>query len=220
MKKIVVILLTVFWTFSVSAQVIQDSQAKKQVSGQKTQETAIKMARQAIDQALAGILANLGALGIPGVALLVELLSEPAEPQMPGMTQADMADPQAGKAKITENMQVPDDTSKVTATQMKSVRSNQSSAKKELGMTGLANAWVYSVNAAQFPTEVENQNTGIQAAQTEQDMIMALSMATIQLIRNTAVLTDIAAQSIQSSAIQYNVGDSLQAPTTEKGATQ
>lgn len=220
MKKIVVILLIVLWAFSVSAQIIQDSQAKQQVAGQKAQEAAVKTARQSIDQALASILANLGALGIPGMTLLVELLSEPAEPKMPGMTQADMANPEMGKAKIAENMQVPDDTSKVTASQMKSVRSNQFLAEKELGMTGLANAWVYSMNAAQFPTEVANQNTEIQKAQTEQEMITTLSMATIQLIRNTAVLTDIAAQSIQSSAIQYNVGDSLQAPILEKGASQ
>lgn len=220
MRKVIIVLAVFLWGVTVHAQNVQDSQALVQITGQKASEMGNQAMRQSLDQVLAGILDSLGKLGIPGLDSLKELLSEPAEPEVPGVSTEDKKNPEVAKANIQENLQIPDDTSEVEMSQMKTVRNNQSSAEKELGMTGLANAWVYSMNAAQFPNQTSKQNQRIQTAMTEKDMITALSLTTIQLTRDTAILTDIAAQSIQSSAIQYNVGDALSAPDTKDGGTK
>lgn len=217
MKKIVVVFTLFLWGFSAQAQNVQDSQALTQVAGQKASEMGNEAMRQSLDQALAGILDALGKLGIPGLGFLKELLMEPAEPEVPGVSKADKKNPAVAKANIKENMQIPDNTSGVNTSQMRTVRTNQVTAEKELGMTGLANAWVYSMSTVQFPEQTNQQNQRIQNAMTEKDMITALSLSTIQLARDTAILIDIAAQSIQSSAIQYNVGDALKAPETSGG---
>ncbi len=220
MKKVIIALAVFLLGFPSYAQNVQDSQALVQISGQKASEMGNEAKRQALDQTLADILDSLGKLGVPGIDFLKESLLEPAEPEVPGVSAEDKKNPAVAKANIKENMQVPKDTSKVDMSQMKSVRTNQATAEKELGMTGLANAWVYSMSAAQLPDQINQLNQRIQTATTEKDMITVLSLSTIQLARDTAVLIDIAAQSIQSSAIQYNVGDALKAPETGNGGVE
>lgn len=220
MKIKLLIILAVFLTFPAYAQMIQDSKQKAQIAGQKSSEMGNETSRQGIDEALAGILDNLGKIGIPVLAFLKELLASPAEPEVPGISETAKEDPAVAKAGIRENMQLPDDTSKVNADQMKSVRENQTTAEKELGMTGLANSWVYSMNAAQFPSEAAQQGQRIAEATTEKDMITALSMTTVQLARESVILIDTVAQAIQSSAIQYNVGDSVRIPQKGTGGNK
>lgn len=127
------------------------------------------------------------------------------------------ADTEQTKQKITENLQISLDVSTVTQEKFNTVKENQTGAQKELGLTGLTNAWITQTQAARFPNKVKSYSSLLSSSDDEKTLVATLATITLATSEEMNKLVNMMAQSVQSSTSSENTMAGVQVPLS-KGA--